>query len=337
MIIMNSVLIGYTAEFNSQLVRDQSFDERQEPMPVVILGHICTVFFFLELVLRMVNMGADFWIKADGRCWNMFDLFLVLFSLAELAVMFSNTSQDLGGNRLKTIKMLRIVRVFRVFRFFRELSLVALMIIDSMRSLLWALVLMTIIIYVFAILNDGHVPGLDVERYFGSLYKTVYILVQCMMNGVSWGVVADTLHNLHPLVLGAFFFYLAFTILAVMNIITGVFVDNAVETAKTQRDWLVQKQLELREKYVVEMREIFLDLDEDASGTMTLEELTRGLKDPRVQSYFTALGLELHDTARLFNLIDDDGSGTPSQEHRHALSDPPDAQAGGSHHPVARR
>lgn len=58
MIIMNSVLIGYTAEFNSQLVRAQSFDERQEPMPVVILGHICTVFFFLELVLRMVNMGA---------------------------------------------------------------------------------------------------------------------------------------------------------------------------------------------------------------------------------------------------------------------------------------
>mmetsp|Transcript_37526 Transcript_37526/g.100020 ORF Transcript_37526/g.100020 Transcript_37526/m.100020 type:complete len:183 (-) Transcript_37526:38-586(-) len=98
----------------------------------------------------------------------------------------------------------------------------------------------------------------------------------------------------------------------VMNIITGVFVDNAVETAKTQHDWLVQKQLELREKYVVEMREIFLDLDEDASGTMTLEELTRGLKDPRVQSYFTALGLELHDTARLFNLIDDDGSGDVS-------------------------
>mmetsp|Transcript_7776 Transcript_7776/g.17388 ORF Transcript_7776/g.17388 Transcript_7776/m.17388 type:complete len:144 (-) Transcript_7776:391-822(-) len=70
--------------------------------------------------------------------------------------------------------------------------------------------------------------------------------------------------------------------------------------------------MELREKLVAEMRDIFLEMDEDGSGTMTLEELQAGLNDPRVLSYFSALGLELDDTARLFSLIDDDGSGDVS-------------------------
>merc|ERR1740121_397412 len=112
-----------------------------------------------------------------------------------------------------------------------------------------------------------------------------------------------------PTVLALFFFYLAFMLLAVLNIITGVFVDNAVETARTQRDWMIQKETELREKYIQEMRSIFAELDDDGSETITMEELQVGLSDERMQSYFLACGLGLDDTARLFALIDDDASG----------------------------
>merc|ERR1712190_23340 len=100
-----------------------------------------------------------------------------------------------------------------------------------------------------------------------------------------------------------FFFYIAFTILAVLNIITGVFVDNAVETAKTQREFLVQKEMELKERYVSEMRSLFLEIDDDGSGSVTLDEIQEYFEDPRVQSYFQALGLDTHDSERLFKLI----------------------------------
>merc|ERR1711920_446496 len=97
--------------------------------------------------------------------------------------------------------------------------------------------------------------------------------------------------------------------LAVMNIITGVFVDNAVETARSQRDFLIQKEMELREKYAAEMRDLFAEMDKDGSGTVGLAEIQAYLEDPRVQGYFQALGLDPRDTERLFKLIDDDGSG----------------------------
>merc|ERR1712241_934369 len=85
--------------------------------------------------------------------WNIFDTVLVIMSIVEVLLLSGSTraSQASVGSGMKTIKMLRIVKVFRVFRFFRELSLLALMIVDSMRSLMWALLMLTIIIYVFAI------------------------------------------------------------------------------------------------------------------------------------------------------------------------------------------
>merc|ERR1712125_274061 len=114
----------------------------------------------------------------------------------------------------------------------------------------------------------------------------------------------DALRAVGPLPFSLFFFYVAFTMLAVLNIITGVFVDNAVETARTQREFLVQK-----EKWLQEMRELFIEMDTDESGTVCLAEVKEFFKDERVQSYFHALGLDTHDAERLFSLLDEDGSG----------------------------
>merc|ERR1719195_2325376 len=67
--------------------------------------------------------------------------------------------------------------------------------------------------------------------------------------------------------------------------------------------------MELREKYISEMRELFIEMDRDSSGTVSLDEIQSYLQDPRVQSYFQALGLDPNDTERLFKLIDHDDSG----------------------------
>merc|ERR1712019_133160 len=137
-----------------------------------------------------------------------------------------------------------------------------------------------------------------------------------MLNGISWYTIPIALGQIPgwtgPFLAGFFLIYLSFTMLAVMNIITGVFVDNAVETAKTQREFLVQKEMELKERYVAEMRGLFGEMDDDGSGFVTLAEIQEYFEDPRVQSYFQALGLDTHDSERLFKLIDNDGSGDVS-------------------------
>merc|ERR1711870_210655 len=57
------------------------------------------------------------------------------------------------------------------------------------------------------------------------------------------------------------------------------------------------------------MQVLFAEMDQDGRGTIGLEDVNAYLQDPRVQGFFTALGLDTSDTKRLFKLIDDDGSG----------------------------
>ncbi len=136
------------------------------------------------------------------------------------------------GSGMKVLKMLRIVRAFRVFRFFKELALLALMIADSVRSLMWALIMLAIIIYVFAIVFTNSATDylnthpdsefvLIVTTQFGNLSHTVYFLLMAMLGGIDWGEVADTLIEVGKLPAAMFIFYIMFSNLAVLNIITG--------------------------------------------------------------------------------------------------------------------
>merc|ERR1719277_841650 len=102
--------------------------------------------------MRIMCFGREFF-RGDSRGWNVFDCLLVVFSILDFVIEHSSPEGTTSlASGMKTIKMLRIARVFRVFRFFQELTLLALMIADSMRSLLWALSMLFIITYVFAII-----------------------------------------------------------------------------------------------------------------------------------------------------------------------------------------
>jgi hypothetical protein len=236
-----------------------------------------------------------------------------------------NTESGFIGSGFKTIKLVRIVRVVRTFRFFRELYLIALMIADSIKSLCYAFLMLAVIIYVFAIIltqnasthlkanRDQHTSEPDdlrmVSNQFGTLPRTIYYLVLSMLGGISWVEVSDTLMTIDWFSTTCFFFYIGFVILAVLNIITGVFVDNAMECSKTQRDFLIQKENALRERYLKELEKIFSEIDDDGSGSLTREEMHEHLQSPDAQSHFYILGLKADDVNGLFDIIDDDESG----------------------------
>jgi len=316
MIVLNSVLVGYEVEWKTT--------HESSELWVEYASQACSCFFLLELMVRVWVYQLDFYCGSDNILWNWFDTVLVIVSLVEFYMEISGSGGTNLGSPIKAVKMLRIARVFRVFRFFKELSLLALMIIDSMKSLMWASLMLSIILYVFAILftqfatehikehSSSSMEVAEVQRQFGNIPRTVYTLLQAMLGGVSWGVSSDALLTIHGAMAFLFFFYIFFTMLAFLNITTGVFVDNAVETARTQREFLVQKQTELKEKYTKEMRDLFMEMDEDGSGTVSLDEVNAYFEDPRVQSYFAALGLDYNDTEHLFSLLDCDDDGDVS-------------------------
>jgi len=253
-----------------------------------------TIFFIVELALRMTYYGRAFVTSEDNK-WNFFDAFLVAFSIFELS---SDSSDVDAGSAMKTVKMVRVVRIFRVFRFFRELSLMALMIAESLRSLLWAWCLISIIMFTFSICitqatadylkSDRSETEDEVElarRYFGGLMETTYSLTQAIIGGKSWGEFTDVLLYVDKTTVFLFLCYIVFMIIAVLNVITGVFVDNAVATASKQREFLITQELNQTRKYVEEMQDIFSQIDTDNSGDISLEEAKRFLANPKWNAY----------------------------------------------------
>jgi len=295
----------------------------------LVSGFICSLFFLVELGCRIAGHGRFFFSSANNhRYFNLFDGVVVVYSIAEFVIFCAYSQSNMIcqiylGSFLKTIKVLRVIKIVPLFRFFRELAILVMMVVASVKSLGWSLFMLVIIIYLFAVFFTqsaakwleevdackGAPVGAasDVERYFGSILRTVYSLVQATLGGVSWGVFSDILLSdmQDPMSAAIFFFYLSFTILAVLNIITGACVDTAVETARVNRRMLSEKELELKEEYAKEMLSRF----KNRSGTLNYTQFHEYTQDPRVQGYLCALGLDTSDVKRLFSLLDADNSG----------------------------
>lgn len=324
-IIVYTVLLGFSVEQARMVMGLEK--------TIGFVSYGCNLFFFIELCLRMKVAGCRKHFTGEDKNWNLFDFSLVLLSVMDLVAMMmtmmddsSDGNEDTGRllSAIKILKMMRIVRTFRMFRFFRELALLTLMITDSLKSLMWAIIMLIIITYVFAIVftqvcydymdkGGGPQEFPELDESFGSLPTSIYSLIQAMLGGINWGLVCNVLIGIGSVdsvvMVALFLFYIAFTTLAVLNIITGVFVDNAMENTKTQREFLIQAQMEAREKHLRQLRDIFIAMDDDGDFVLTYQELENSLQDESVRTHFQALDLDPSDMKRLFGLLDEDGSG----------------------------
>eukprot|EP00415_Alexandrium_ostenfeldii_P004610 UN4610 len=81
-----------------------------------------------------------------------------------------------------------------------------------------------------------------------------------------------------------------------------------MQSNSLDRDITVQEELESKKEYLRSMRQIFEEMDDDDTGSITLEEFEAKLGDERVVAYFNAMKLDVSNARRLFWLIDRDHS-----------------------------
>merc|ERR1712048_1516221 len=110
---------------------------------------------------------------------------------------------------LRALRVVRVVRIIRVVRFFKELRIMVHSILNSARSPLWVIVLLTVILYISAIylvqMVTDYRAGADADEYtseqvsehFGSLFEGMLYLFQAMTSGLSWGDTAARLMLIH--------------------------------------------------------------------------------------------------------------------------------------------
>jgi len=103
--------------------------------------------------------------------------------------------------------------------------------------------------------------------------------------------------------------YILFMIFGMLNVLTGIFVDAAIQASSNDRDNLIQTQIEEKKSLINMIRGVFEKSDSDNSGQVTQDEFNELLKDTEMVAYLEAMGLDATEARGLFRLLDDDGSG----------------------------
>ncbi|CAK9102797.1 unnamed protein product [Durusdinium trenchii] len=310
-ILSNAVVIGLEVEYMA-INR-----EYRSPVWFQTLHLLYAVVFALELGLRVCAFGSDLYNDGDLFRWTCLDFIIVVSSFIDVALAWSiqESKEDATGSSSSGLSAIRIMRVIRISRLIRVTRIAKLMmwlkalrtlihsIIVTLKSLVWALVLLVLLWYVFAIIlsqaaierlvllqdipKDQWIPGdVALEFWWGSLGDSVSTLFMSITGGISWQIAENPLFALSGAWKVVFFAYISFTTFAVLNVMTGVFCQSAIESAARDHDMAMQNVMQDNRAFMRKFSHLFHMLDQDDTGFITLVELEERMEDPDVKTYF---------------------------------------------------
>ncbi|CAJ1385656.1 unnamed protein product, partial [Effrenium voratum] len=328
-ILTNMVFIGFEVQYNLE-------NPGPESVMIQVVRNVYTGLFSMELLLRICASGCRSFLCGRDMKWNLLDLFIVLSSwweaFVEIAYAFhvDGLESVVGLAGLRTLRIVRITRLVKIARITRLLRFVMALrtltqsILYTLKSLIWALVLLTLIVYVFGILfaqavndhiTDPALPPLSdqalamSEIYFGNLWLAMLSLFMSIAGGVSWEQVLVPLQAISWIWVMVFLFYISFTYFAVLNVVTGVFCQSAIDSAQSDHDAVLQSILANKQAHIEKIRYLFNEIDAEDTGVITYQMFQNKVGTKEVQTYFESIDLDIWDAWSFFKLLDLDNGG----------------------------
>lgn len=242
-ILANAVVIGMETEY---MAANWS---TEIPLVYRMIDRIFCIIFLAEVCMRFCVSGVSFFYE-PGWKWNVFDLLVVAMQVFDEAlgamthIEKAKQLKSFAGRQLSTMRILRLFRLIRLLRLTRMLYLLGglrmlvVSITDSLRSLAWTLFLLFGLTFVFAVfltqlVTDHKVRGTEEEReemeellyFFGSLDRSMLCLYETISEGNHWHeVVKPLMEQCGRWLALVFIMYMSFTLFALMNVVTGVFL-----------------------------------------------------------------------------------------------------------------
>merc|ERR1712032_54477 len=141
-------------------------------------------------------------------------------------------------------------------------------------------------------------------KNYGTLHESIYTLFQVLSGGIDWGQSTDPLMHLHwaySLFMSAF---VAFTCLAVMNIVTGIFVETALHAPGDDQDQVLKEEWANEDSNMSKIMDALEGADIDGNGMLNSRELKKFLKSSGGKELIVQLGVDDMQVWGLFKLLD---------------------------------
>lgn len=280
----------------------------------LVEAFFCIV-FTLELIIRVAASG----LKYFGNAGNLFDVFMVALQILETYLAFwsclphLNTTQFRVLRLVRLFRMIRITRVLRLVNQVKELRLLLSATGETLRPLAFMLLPLAMISIVFAMiltelateykLSDDVDPEVVplLETYYGSVDQATLALFQVISGGIEWRkLMVPLLNYASPWVQIFFVCYVAFTVLGMMHVIMGIFVDSVSRAAEHSK----------KRTLVESMKALFEAIDTDKSGTVEFHKFEAQMDNPQMRAYLKEIDFDQEQALELFRLLDVEGSGS---------------------------
>jgi hypothetical protein len=184
----------------------------------------------------------------------------------------------------------------------------------SFMSFFWSLVMLVAVLVIFSLfmvqllgahLLDNHstLEG-PVESMFGSVMQSTLTLFKASTGGRDWAIAYEVISQTGWMGSMIYLMFIAFTQLALINIITGIFVESAVQTLRPDRETIVTEQLRLEREHANELEKLCCQVDKDGNGKISPDEFEKSLeRGGRIPKLLLLLGLSRHHVIEFFQTL----------------------------------
>jgi len=335
LIVSNAIFIGVqtqtVATTAAELAQRDPPEHAPEQTGFLVVSNIFNVIFAIELFAHWYVDGVFGFFVSEERYWNILDIIIVTTGLIDfvndMIYVASSERPDTGSSSvmrvLRVCRIVRLIRFIRIMRFFRELRMMIYSLLGSLKSLLWVTLVLGTMLYLFGIsFTEATVRYLEnpedwlnpenqqLIKLFGSLDRSAISLFMSMSGGDDWGPMYRELERLPAFNTVLFLGFIIMAVFAVVNIVTGVFVDTAMQANLRDKEVVVHEEMEDKKETLKDLKQCFVELDTDSSGRITKAELISHMRAEEVIAYFKSMNLRTNDASLLFDLLDYDENGS---------------------------
>ena len=196
--------------------------------------------FIIEMLIKMLAKPTMTGYFKDG--WNIFDFTIIVAALVPAT-----------GNFVLIARMGRLLRVLHLVSAISQLRVVVDALVRSIPSVLHVITLISIIVYIYAILGYEIFGESDPENW-GSLGTALLTLFN-IITLEGWIEIADAAYEDHPM---AWIYFVSFITLAsfvVINLFIAIIVNNLEQEEKEQRKEEEADSLAKHEEIMRELKE----------------------------------------------------------------------------------
>jgi len=309
LVFLNSIFIGIQVQINVARARE-GLPESQWVFQVDVFFAVA---FVLEFMWRVAVLRRRLWGKGE-RVWTLFEVALILTSVFELVVPVYDVSLL---RAVRVLKVARHLRGARRVKHWHELRLILASMLSSVRTLAWAGIFLSSVLYsvaVFIMMDvEAHVrtsPNVDelLLDLYGTVQASMLSLFMAITGGNDWEYLMRPLQTMNHYFYMLFFVLFVFiTIFGIMNVLTAIYCNAASCVQAVDRELVILEQTEESSVVEGELRALFQVCS--TNGNLDLKTLRSQLANPLIVDLLRFMEVEINNVAGLFKMLDVRGDG----------------------------